>query len=90
MNKTEKEVFKNNIIKNQTVINNLAEQTLQALLRQVSIITGKEATYSIFYDGKVFVWIGGGDETDGKFNTIDDAVVHYSRKIGGIYKKIFG
>lgn len=90
MKNHDKEMFRKNILENQTAINKLAEKTLRSTLDQIQLITGKgEADFAIWYDGKVFVWIGEDDEPDGKFDGIDEAVIHYSRKIRNIYKEVF-
>ena len=86
----DKEMFRKNILENQTTINKLAEQSLRATLDQIQLITGKEkADYAIWYDGKVSVWVGDNENPDKVFNGIDDAVIHYSRKIRNIYKEVF-
>lgn len=86
----DKEMFRKNIMENQTAINKLAEQSLRSTLDQMQLITGKgEADYVIWSNGKVFVWVGEEDELDGKFDGIDEAVIHYSEKIRDIYKEVF-
>lgn len=86
----DKEVFRKNILENQTTINKLAEQSLRATLDQIQLITGKEkADYAIWYDGKVSVWVGDNEKPDRVFNGIDAAIIHYSRKIRDIYKEVF-
>lgn len=86
----DKEVFRKNILENQTAINKLAEQSLRATLDQIQLITGKvEADYVIWSNGKVSVWVGDNDENPDVFNGIDDAIIHYSRKIRDIYKEVF-
>ena len=86
----DKEVFRKNILENQTAINKLAEQTLRSTLDQIQLITGNGgADYVIWSNGKVFVWVGEEDEPDGKFDGIDEAVIHYSEKIRDVYKEVF-
>ena len=89
MTNNDKEAFRKNILNNQTEINGLAEKTLRSLLDQIQLITEKECNYVIFYDGKIFVWVGEEDEPDGKFDDIDKAVIHYSEKIRDIYIEVF-
>lgn len=89
----DKEIFRKNILENQTAINKLAEQSLRATLDQIQLITGKgKADYAIWYDGKVSVWIGDNENPDKVFKVfdgIDAAIIHYSRKIRDIYKEVF-
>lgn len=89
----DKELFRKNIMENQTAINKLAEQSLRSTLDQIQLITGKgEADYVIWSNGKVSVWVGDNENPDKvfrRFNGIDDAIIHYSRKIRGIYKEVF-
>lgn len=93
MKNHDKEMFRKNILENQTAINKLAEQSLRATLDQMQLITGKEkADYAIWYDGKVSVWVGDNEKPDRVFrvfNVIDAAIIHYSRKIRDIYKEVF-
>ena len=86
----DKEMFRKNIMENQTAINKLAEQSLRSTLDQIQLITGKgEADYVIWSNGKVSVWVGDNESPDKVFNGIDDAIIHYSRKIRDIYKEVF-
>ena len=90
MKNHDKEMFRKNILENQTTINKLAEQSLRATLDQIQLITGKgKADYTIWYDGKVTVWIGDNENPDKVFDGIDAAIIHYSRKIRDIYKGVF-
>ena len=77
-------------MENQTAINKLAEQSLRSTLDQIQLITGKgEADYVIWSNRKVAVWVGYNENPDKVFNGIDDAIIHYSRKIRDIYKEVF-
>lgn len=77
-------------MENQTTINKLAKQSLRSTLDQIQLITGKgEADYIIWSNGKVSVWVGDNENPDKVFNGIDDAIIHYSRKIRDIYKEVF-
>lgn len=90
MKNHDKEMFRKNILENQTAINKLAEQSLRATLDQIQLITGNGgADYLIWSNGKVSVWVGDNENPDKVFNGIDAAIIHYSRKIRDIYKEVF-